>query len=363
MTATSGRAGEAAEPCDGSRAGPRGKSSRAWFVVKLALGGAIVGWLAASGRLDPEVFAALGDRAPFLALVVAAQASAAALQIFRWWVLARALELPIGLGEAFRASIVGCGANIVAPGGLGLEGARLVHFRRGMLGRIPELVSTFALDRVLGLLALLVLAFASVIALGGTVLGESARTLQVIGAALVVAGVAALFVLTGASPLVAPTWLRTRRAWRETAGALARYRRRAPALAVGLLVSIASHVFNAIAAWGALIALGVAGELLGVLAATPLVVLAKALPIVPAGLGIAEGVAAELYPALGLAAGAEAQILLRATYTVLFGTGALAMIACRARSAGADAHRRSGPTPSHGAVARRDPQEKSLVET
>ena len=55
-------------------------------------------------------------------------------------------------------SLMGAAANLFVPGGLGIDGVRIVHFRRKT--DVVALTSTIVVDRLLGLLGLASLAFA-----------------------------------------------------------------------------------------------------------------------------------------------------------------------------------------------------------
>ena len=73
-----------------------------------------------------------------------------------------------------------------------------------------------------------------------------------------------------------------------------------------------------VAAAFALLSLAQDVAILGIFTVTPLVTISKFLPITPLGLGVAEGVAAWLYPMVGLSRGAEVQMLLRGMLSMIY---------------------------------------------
>lgn len=328
-TATEIRA-EISKRSGSSRSASPSTARRGWLFLKLVIASGIVAWLLASGRLDLSLLSSFEGGFSFLAVVFAFQVGATLLQILRWWILVRTLGMPIPWREALHVSLVGCGANLFAPGGLGLEGARLLHFRRHDPKRLPALVSTLIADRMLGLLAAIALASASSLFLLRTSFSESATTLLIGSVALLALLAGAFAYLIGWLPIGMPRWITGRARVRELLDSLARFRCRRLSLAVCFAMSIVSQMCLALAAWSALGGLGVERTITPVLTATPIIVLSSVIPLAPAGLGIAEGVAAELYPALGLSGGAETQLVLRATFTVILAACGLAYFRSRA---------------------------------
>ena len=95
------------------------------------------------------------------------------------------------------------------------------------------------------------------------------------------------------------------------------YRRMKGVLAQALLITMLGHFSSCLAAYCAFDCLGKNAALLPVLAITPLVNLSFVLPVAPLGLGVADSVAAMLYPQIGIAGGAAVTMLQRCVTALL----------------------------------------------
>ena len=139
-------------------AAPRWKRPAA-FALKLTIGCILIGWLLWTGRFDPRVYRELstGRAAWCLLGVVAGQSVMLLVPLFRWWLLVRAQGLPITLGTAIRLGLKGAFANLFVPGGLGIDGLRLLYLHRQHRELWIPGVSSVVLDRVLGVLGLVLL--------------------------------------------------------------------------------------------------------------------------------------------------------------------------------------------------------------
>jgi uncharacterized protein (TIRG00374 family) len=291
--------------------------------VKVAIAAGLMWWLFSTGRFQPAIYSAIvkDGNWVFLIGVIFAQLLMLIFPIIRWWVLLRAVDLPISFGEALRVSLMGAAANLFVPGGLGIDGVRIVHFRRKT--DVVALTSTIVVDRLLGLLGLASLAFAfglPILIDSDTDMGNR-LLLTCAGVTLV------LLVFTAMVLGVLPTrWLgfcRRIRLLDRFASALRGFRGKTTALGIGVLLSVLGHMCVGFAACAALAALVLPVHLAPVLAVTPLVTLAKSIPLSPMGIGISESAAALLYPLVGLEGGAEVALLMRATITVVFASCAL----------------------------------------
>lgn len=308
------------------QAGPRRKPLV--LALKLALGTALIGLLIWSGRFDPRAYGALLHlgTAVFLLGVLLGQWIMLLVPFVRWWLLVRAQGLPISLGEAFRLGLMGAFANLFVPGGLGIDGLRLVHLRRFHRGKwIPGAASVF-MDRALGLASLLLLAGACSALLllqsySGWVMRFVLINAVLFGVLLVILALLCGFLGTGLFPLVRRIVIVDR-----GIRAMQVYRGHGRVLVWGLLLSLVGHCGLCISVCFALWSLGYHASPLAVFTVTPIVVLARTVPVAPLGLGVSDGVAAFLYPLVGLQGGAEVQMLLRGTITLVFLTCGIAYL-------------------------------------
>ena len=78
------------------------------------------------------------------------------LTFYRWYLLVIALEFPFRFGDALRLGFLGYLFNYVAPGAVGGDVVKGVLMAREQKGRRSVAVATILLDRILGLMGLLI---------------------------------------------------------------------------------------------------------------------------------------------------------------------------------------------------------------
>ncbi len=88
------------------------------------------------------------------------------LSFVRWHVLITALRLPCRLTEAIRLGSLGYMLNFVSLGSIGGDLFKAFFLAHGQPGRRTEAVATVIVDRLLGLLIMLVLASVGILAVG-----------------------------------------------------------------------------------------------------------------------------------------------------------------------------------------------------
>lgn len=296
--------------------------------LKLTFGVLLVWWLFATGRFDPNAYATVfsPDRVFFLAGIVFGQAIMLLAPLVRWWLLVRAQGLPISLTTAIKLGLMGAFANLFVPGGLGIDGMRLVHMARWHRDRfIPGAASIF-LDRALGVVALLALG-----TICGIVLLVETFNTWVLRLVLINAGLLATMMMVlglafgffGSRPLAL---LRRFRLIDRAVRAAGIYRGRYRILASAVLLSLVAHCGVCVATCFALLSLGCSAPIAAVFAVTPVILISRTIPLTPLGLGVSDGLAAFLYPLVGLDGGAEVQMLLRAMIVFVFLTCGLAYL-------------------------------------
>jgi len=213
---------------------------------------------------------------------------------------------------------MGCFANLVAPAGMGFEAIRLLYLRQHHRGRVMIGFTTMVMDRLLGLIALLLLSAFFCCWL----LGSAAHriTAQLLLANLLFLGVI-LFAVLALFDLL-PITITQRLAKIPWLGngfvAIREFRNHRGVLAICMLLSFAAHSSICLATWCAIAALRQPVSIVSVFTVTPIVSFSRAVSMTPLGLGVNDSVAAVLYPLVGLSHGAEVQMLLRAVQFVLF---------------------------------------------
>ena len=304
---------------------PVNKRRSAFFLIlKCIIAAALLWWLSRSGRFDLRVFSSLRwgwDSAGVLGFQVAMLACMAA----RWHFLTRALNLNFSFRQTLRISLIGFYAAILTPASLGLDGARLLLSRQLRAGQNREILASVLWDRVLGLWSLLVIC-----ALCGAVIaffpvlssGETVRR-AVLMASLACGVLAlALAVIFGSPKLPARigqmAFLKNK-AWLQ----------QAPPRAIfgwPLLLGFATHGCNLLATFFALRIFESGAPLFSTLPVAPFVILSSLVPLTPLGLGVTDSTAALLFAAIGVAHGAAATMILRATFVLISLIGGLAWL-------------------------------------
>jgi uncharacterized membrane protein YbhN (UPF0104 family) len=194
---------------------------------------------------------------PFL-LAALCMAIGLTLTIVRWWLLARALDLPLPLREAFRLGMLGYFFNTLLPGSIGGDLVKMASVVRSQ-DRRTAAVASIIFDRVIGLVGVVVL----VVFVGGAfwlaghpMFGERPALLQILRSSCIVLVVSVgIWVPLG--------WLPTNQAnriaevlWRvpkvggvaaECWRSLLTYRHQEKATAVALALTLVNHVFGVLA--------------------------------------------------------------------------------------------------------------------
>jgi uncharacterized membrane protein YbhN (UPF0104 family) len=288
--------------------------TRSFWVRALATAGVLV-WLvtridlretgAALARLDFRLAAVVG-------LLLAADRG---VMIWRWLILLRARGTPISAGEAARIYLVS--SFIGASTALAGDAARAYALSR-KAARGSEAVASIGIDRLFGLLGILVIALVGVSATAaqGSDNPNSA-----------VAGVTAVLIAGGASVLFADRWIRLAlpRSLHETqpgtralrlADAFGAYRGHRMALFLVGILSIAVQFLRILQAYLLGVAIGITVPFSYYLLFMPAGLIALMLPISIAGFGAPQGLIVWLLQPRGVP---EAAALALSTLIVLSG--------------------------------------------
>ena len=246
-------------------------------------------------------------------------ATAASLQLYRWYLLVRALDLPFTVRNAYRLGLVGIYYNTFFPGSVGGDLLKAYFLAREHPERKTKAVATVIADRAMGLFGLIL--FVAVLGSGAWLLGD-ARIIAnpelqwIVKVAVGVAvGSAVGFLVLGLLP--------SRRVERfagrlksvpklgnslaEMWAAVWMYRQRMKVVVIGLALSAASH-------FGLVFAFHCASRVFPPPAANrdaelatfsehiviaPIGFIVQAVPISPGGVGVGEAAFAGLYKLSG----------------------------------------------------------------
>jgi len=205
---------------------------------------------------------------------------------WRWERILGAIDRAVAPWRLVGVVVISLFFNQVLPSTVGGDGMRMWLLRRR--GRpLGAAVRSVIIDRLLGLLGLLLLSLAGALGLVWRY-PESVPVWSAMGVALVgivvIAGAPLLLRLSGWLPFEAP------RRHLETIAAEVETLWRGKALLVQLVgASVLGHLFLCLAIWFTALAIGIACPLLETLAVLPAILLAAALPVSIAGWGVREG--------------------------------------------------------------------------
>ena len=132
---------------------------RILLTVKLIVLAAIIYWLATS--FDQSQWETLKNQPKHWGLLATALLLVLAETIFsflRWMVLVRTLGIPLSCKEAIRLGFLGYLFNLVSAGSVGGDLFKAVAVSKNRESKRPELLASVLMDRVVGLVGLLIVA-------------------------------------------------------------------------------------------------------------------------------------------------------------------------------------------------------------
>ncbi|MEZ6009132.1 MAG: lysylphosphatidylglycerol synthase transmembrane domain-containing protein [Planctomycetota bacterium] len=247
----------------------------------------------------------LGEHPGQIATVALVLALLVAMTAWRWHALVVALGLRLGRWRALGLTWIGGFFNLAVPGSTGGDVVKAWYAAKDT-GAGPRAVLTVFVDRVIGLVGLVLLA-ALVLAVQPAGDGQSAarRVVLIAGVAMLVMGI--VFMVRplrrrlGLARLVGR--LPFQHVISELRAGLALYRRRPLALAGALGISLVNHAGAALAVAALADALDIQGATpAACLAAVPLANLLSAIPLAPGGWGVGEWAFATFLAPHGVAA-------------------------------------------------------------
>jgi glycosyltransferase 2 family protein len=231
------------------------------------------------------------DLAWFVPAVAVSAATVPAMAL-RWQLLLEAKGVSVPLGWLTRTYFVALFAGQFLPAAIGGDAVRVVELGR-RTGDAPESVASVLIDRLVGLVSLVVLAVVAVLVSGP---GRRAGVVAAEGAFGAAAAAALLLLFSSRLRGTVARWLEPRASGRRLAAggrfyeALHAYRdHRATLVAVGLL-ALAVQAARVVVIWMLARALGLHVPDSVVLLAGPVVFAALALPVSLNGIGVREAV-------------------------------------------------------------------------
>ncbi|MGH9719082.1 MAG: lysylphosphatidylglycerol synthase transmembrane domain-containing protein [Bryobacteraceae bacterium] len=305
-------------------------SSRAINVAKLLLAAALISWMIGSGKLNLAQVAGAATHWPELLLMAAIVFGQLALTAWRWNVLLEAQGVRLTLREAFSLTMIGVLFNVVIPSSVGGDVIKGYYISRRTGDRTPHALATIFMDRIIGLLGLVVLAAGAALATFGIIRGNRPLELlclfAIAAAVCGVVGLAAVVVAGGRIPA-----LERRREHRifgliaQAAGTLADYRRSPGVLAITMASSILNHALACVVFYLSARALDAPPIAFGYfMLVVPLGMMTTAVPLSPAGVGVGQAAFFTLFqlvPGASAALGASIFTVFQCVQILVYLTG------------------------------------------
>ncbi len=283
------------------------------FVLPVLILAYLLGW-----RIGPEAWDALGEQPkhyPLLGVAMAVAMGALSLSFARWCLLVRAQGIELSMLEAFRLGSICYLLSFVSAGSVGGDLFKAVFLARRRPGKRIEAVASVLVDRGCGLYGLLLLVAITFLAAdvnphvatgnGGAATGSGGAdlaSLKVAVAVLIAVGTGLVGALVLGGRRVDGAMRRASELrWvggilGRVAGPLRMFHEQPVAFLTAVVMSVGVQAMLAISIY--LIARGLYGSpptLAEHFVIVPIAMIASALPISPAGLGVLEAAMESLY--------------------------------------------------------------------
>lgn len=286
-------------------------------VIKYGIGFGLLAWIISSNWEKPDgtgLKKLLSGPIDYAALAVAAvlMTITVSLQIFRWFLLVRALDLPFTVRNAYRLGLIGYFYNTVLPGSVGGDLLKGYFIAKEQPSRRAAAVATVIIDRAMGLFGLILF-----VAVGGSLawfLGNEQisnnpvlQDMVKINAGLAFSAIA-VYLLLGLLPSHRADRFAGRLKHIPKAGhALAEvwyavwmYRQRMKTVVLGVLVTAVAHLSMVTSFYFAsrMFAVEVEGSVpsfAAIMVVAPIGFIVQAIPLSPGGVGVGEAAFGELF--------------------------------------------------------------------
>jgi glycosyltransferase 2 family protein len=273
-------------------------------ILRTAAGLLVLALLVYFGRLDLRVLQAALQYPGLVVLAGGLVFLVFPLAALRWWLLTSALGYPMNLAWSVRTTFTGQFFNIFLPGAIGGDMVRVALAYRAAQRGISGIIFSVLMDRLSGLVALILLGICVVPALPAR-FHEPIYLLPWLSVSAALAVGAAVAILSGEhiagllERLPLPLGKRLARGAREVLAAMRIYRGRWRRLCFALGLSL----FQFILVLSSIVILGQAMSLnalpiSGYLVAGVWSLIANFLPLTPGGLGVGEAAFAQIATAL-----------------------------------------------------------------
>jgi uncharacterized protein (TIRG00374 family) len=299
-------------------AGDKAARKWLWAIVRLAVGVALLAYLAKSRLIDFASLTRIVTAWPVtLAALALIFADVVAMSVRLCW-LFRPQGLRLSLKSSLELTLVSSFFATFLPGAAGGDLAKLYYAARENKGRLAQIVTTIALDRAVGLFSILLLPLLFAPFFVPFIRGV--RILQVllaIAAALAAGMLIAFLFCLFSQPLMmcvarwASRFLPGRKVPERIVSAIGAYRSSTGILVAALVASLFANLTLIAATALAVLLFSPASLSMKMCLVIPMGDVANNLPIAPGGLGVGETAFDALFRVAGLTGGAQALLCWR----------------------------------------------------
>ncbi|HYA18136.1 MAG TPA: lysylphosphatidylglycerol synthase transmembrane domain-containing protein [Bryobacteraceae bacterium] len=299
--------------------------SGARVAVRILFGAAIVAWMVHSGKLDLARVRSSLAHWPLMLAILGLGYAQVAIATGRWNLLLGAQQIRLPYSRAWGLVMIGMVFNVVIPGAVGGDLVKGYYIAQAAGPRATHAATSVVMDRVAGLVGLLLLGALLVAIRWREVMHAAAMhrlaLITVIGAP---AGLAVLYAIVFAGARLADVRAMPGFA-RNIFHALADFRVPGSVIPAALLLSMANQAAGFAMYWLALRSTGAASIPLGpFFLAVPLGFIVNALPLSPGGIGVGQagffGLFHMVAPALAAQA-SDAMTVYQVMYFLVCGSG------------------------------------------
>lgn len=249
-----------------------------------------------SGKLNLAAVAASLAHWPLLLGMVLLGYAQVATTAWRWRFLLRTQGIGVSFRMSWGLTMIGQLFNVAIPGATGGDLVKGYYITRANPERKSHAATTILMDRVTGLLGLLILGAAmAVMNFSETMRTPATRSLGLVATGGAFAGLAGLYAVLYAGQVISG-WAFIPAVLRNVFGALHEYRARAHAVPLAVLAGVMNQSLGCAMYYLALRAAGAGDMRAGVFFLVfPLGMITTALPLAPGGIGVGQAAFFALY--------------------------------------------------------------------
>lgn len=271
-------------------------------VLKIALAAGLIYWLVATGKITFEPFARMLSitwLVPFVFLIILCVILTNNL---RWLLLLQGQKIQTGVKETLPLTFIGLFFNLAMPGSVGGDVVKAYYIAQDQPGTKVRAVTSVLMDRVVGLYAMALIALGAVTLHFSEVRASEQLSFLAFMICMVVLGFSAFFALGFSRRIRAHSIvskiieLPGGKTFEKIYDAIHSFREGKTQFFMGIGLSVLVQVLNIFCFWVISINLGFEEMTFGALCfIVPLGLIASALPISPAGIGVGQAVFLTLF--------------------------------------------------------------------